>query len=190
VIVPNLASRPFLNTRPVWLVTACAGVAALILIAVNIGFYVRSNRVLRPQIEYRNGLLAEERALAADLSGQVSELEQVPWRSLASRVEATNVILRERAFSWLRLLDDVERVMPYDVRILRVSPSIGPDDVELGLVVVARTREAMLEFLENLLADPSFSQPTPRREETPEQSEAPGYTLALSVRYLPPGDAP
>jgi hypothetical protein len=188
VIVPNLASRPFLNTRPVWLVTACAGVAALILIAVNIGFYVRSNRVLRPQIEYRNSLLAEERAMAADVGGQVSELETVPWRSLSARVSATNVILREHAFSWLTLLDDVERVMPYDVRILRVSPTVGPDAVELGLVVVARTREAMLEFLQNLLADPSFSRPTPRREETPEESDEPGYTLSLSVRYLPPGE--
>jgi hypothetical protein len=51
---------------------------------------------------------------------------------------------------------------------------------------VARTRDAMLEFLENLVNDPNFSQPTPRREEGPEESDVPGYTLALSVRYNPP----
>ena len=190
MITPNLASRPFLNTRPVWLVTAAAGLAALILLAVNVGFYVNSNRTLRPQIEYRNRLLAEERAIAADVGGHVTELEDVPWGSLTARVGATNVIIREHTFSWLKLLDDVERVMPYDVRIVRVSPSVGPSEVELGLVVVARTRDAMLEFLENLLADPSFSQPTPRNEKTPEESDAPGYTLALSVRYNPDGGGP
>jgi len=188
MIAPNLASRPFLNTRPVWMVTVVAGVAAVILVAINVGFYVSSNRTLQPQIEYRSRLLAEERALTANLSGQVAELEAVPWGSLAARVDATNVILREHAFSWLTLLDDVERVMPYDVRILRVAPSVGPSEVELNLVLVARTRDAMLEFLENLLVDPSFSQPTPRREETPEESDAPGYTLSLTVRYLPPGE--
>jgi hypothetical protein len=67
---------------------------------------------------------------------------------------------------------------------------VGPSEIELNLVVVARTRDAMLEFLQNLLADPSFSQPTPRREETPEESAAPGYTLSLTVRYLPPGEGP
>ncbi len=188
-MTPNLASRPFLNTRPVWVVAAVAGLAALVLMVANVGFYVKSNRILRPQIEYRNQLLAEERALAADVTGQVKQLEEVPWKSLTARVNASNVILREHSFSWLRLLDDVERVMPYDVRIVTISPNVGPSDVELNLVVVSRTRDAMLEFLENLLDDPSFSQPTPRREETPEESDASGYALALSVRYLSPREA-
>jgi hypothetical protein len=186
VITPNLASRPFLNTRPVWLVTAVAGVLALILVALNIGLFVRSNRTLAPMIEHRDRLAAQERALAAEVGGQIQDLDKVPWGSLAARVNGTNLILREHAFSWLTLLDDVERVMPYEVRILKVTPEVGPAAVTLHLVVVAQTRDAMLQFLENLVADPNFSQPTPRREEGPEESDLPGYSLALSVRYAPP----
>jgi len=186
VIIPNLASRPFLNTRPVWLVTAAAGVLALALVLLNVLSYVRAGRTLEPQIEHRDRLLVEERALVAGLSGLVAELEQVPWRSLDARIEATNVILREHNFSWLAMLNDVERVMPYDVRILQVSPDVGPTGVDLHLRVVAKTREAMIEFLDNLIADPRFSRPTPRTETTPEQSESGSYNLSLSVHYHPP----
>lgn len=185
MITPNLASRPFLNTRPVWLVTAVAGVLTIILVALNVLSYVQAGRTLAPQIETRDRLLVRERALVAGLSGLVAELEQVPWRSLGARIDATNLILREHNFSWLAMLDDLEEVMPYDVRLLQVSPDVGPAGASLHLRVVAKTREAMIEFLENLIADPAFSRPTPSTEVTPEQSESGSYQLVLSVRYHP-----
>ena len=46
MIAPNLAARPFLNTRPVWLVTGLTGLLALVLIILNIGFYVRTNQTM------------------------------------------------------------------------------------------------------------------------------------------------
>jgi Tfp pilus assembly protein PilN len=185
VIAPNLAGRPFLNTRPVWLVTGVAGLLALVLISLNIGLYFRSNRTLEPQIEYRSRLIAEERALAAEVGGLVETLDGVPWKSLGARVNATNQILREQSFSWLILLDDIARVMPYDVRVFKIAPDVGPASVTLNLMVVARTRDDMLEFLENLVNDPRFSQPTPRQEEGPEKADVAGYLLTLTVLYKP-----
>jgi hypothetical protein len=184
-MTPNLAARPFLNTRPVWLVAAAAGLLALALIAANTVFFVRTGRTLAPLVEHRDRLV-EERALAANLSGLVAHLAKVPWKSLGARVNATNVILREHNFSWLAMLDDVERVMPYDVRIVQISPDVGPAEVDLHIRVVAKNREAMIELLENLVSDPSFSRPTPQSESTPEQSQSASYQMALSVRYHPP----
>jgi Tfp pilus assembly protein PilN len=183
---PNLAARPFLNTRPVWLVSAAAGVLALALIAANLLLFVQTGRTLAPLLEQRDRLVVEERALAARLSGIVADLGKVPWKSLGARVDATNAILREHNFSWLAMLDDLERVMPYDVRLVQISPDVGPAEVELYLNVIAKTREAMIELLENLVSDPSFSQPTPRSETTPEESPSGSYQMSLSVRYSPP----
>jgi hypothetical protein len=185
VITPNLAARPFLNTRPVWLVAAAAGLLAALLVVANVVFFVRAGRTLSPLIEHRSRLAVEERALSARLSGLVAQLSKVPWKSLGARVNSTNVILREHNFSWLAMLDDVERVMPYDVRIVQISPDVGPTEVDLYLRVVAKTREAMIELLENLVSDPSFSRPTPQSEATPEQSQSGSYQMALSVRYHP-----
>jgi hypothetical protein len=185
VIAPNLAARPFLNTRPVWLVTALAAFLTVILVILNIALYVQSNRTLEPQIAYRDQLINEERALAAEVGGVVETLEGVPWKSLEARVNATNLILREHSFSWLKLLDDVARVMPYDVRIIKISPEVGPKFVTLNLLIVAQTRDDLLEFLGNLVEDPRFSHPTPRQEQSPEEESFPGYSLALSVQYRP-----
>jgi Tfp pilus assembly protein PilN len=188
-MTPNLASRPFLNTRPVWLVTAAAGVLSLALIVLNIFSYVHAGSALEPQIAQRDRLLVEQRALAAGMSGIVADLEKVPWKSLGTRIDATNVILREHNFSWLVMLNDLESVMPYDVRILQVSPDVGTAQVDLHLKVVAKTREAMIEFLDNLIADPKFTRPTPATEVTPEQSESGSYQLLLSVQYHPPEES-
>jgi hypothetical protein len=44
----------------------------------------------------------------------------------------------------------------------------------------------LLELLDNLIADPSFSDPTPSAEVTPEESGL-GYVLTLTVVHHPKG---
>jgi Tfp pilus assembly protein PilN len=188
--IPNLASRPFLNTRPVWLLTAVAGTLALTLAAVNFNLWMISNRGLEEQLAREQALLAEQKQLVDELRSDAAALDQVPWRALNRRVDDLNMVLREHAFSWLRLLDDLERVLPREVRIIRVSPTVGKEDVELGLEGVARDRGALLDLLDNLIADPSFDEPRPRSERTPEQSSGVGYDFVLSVKYRPEGGRP
>jgi Tfp pilus assembly protein PilN len=189
VIVPNLATRPFLNTRPVWLVTAVAGAATLILIALNLHLFLVANRALVDETATRDALLAKHQRLEAEVRRDVEALEKVPWRSLSRRVDATNLILHEHAFSWLGMLDDIERVMPYDLRLTRISPSVGVDGAVLSLALIAHNRDAMLELLDNLVADPRFSEPTPSKESTPEDNSAAAYVMQLRVNYHPNPEA-
>lgn len=190
MITPNLATRPFLNTRPVWLVAAAAGLLALILIGFNLRLYLVANRHLDDETTMRDQLEHSYSALAAEVKANVDVLERVPWRSLKGRVDATNLILREHSFSWIEMLDDIERVMPYDLRLARIAPSVGSDEVTLLLVAIARNRDAMLEFLDNLIADPRFENPTPLGEDTPEETELATYLLRMRVTYHPYEETP
>jgi Tfp pilus assembly protein PilN len=188
LITPNLATRPFLNTRPVWLVTIAAGMAAAILLVLDLRLVLVANRALEDETTRRDELLERHQVLEAAVRADVQALERVPWRSLTRRVSATNVILREHAFSWLGLLDDIEGVMPYDVRLTRIAPAVSADDVSLSLTLIAHNRDAMLELLDNLVADPRFSNPTPLTETTPEESSA-AYMMNLRVDYHPNPEA-
>ena len=189
--VPNLASRPFLNTRPVWLVTVAAGAVALVLAAVNVQLFAASNRNLAAQLERKDELAAEFEAVTTAARSDITALDKVNWHSLSRQVDGLNVILREHGFSWLALLDDIERVMPYDVRLTRISPTIEKSKIELSLEGVAKTREAMLGFLDNLISDGSFADPIPQWEKHPDESQVVGYTFTIGVEYLPPkGDVP
>ncbi|HSN53939.1 MAG TPA: hypothetical protein VLT32_04675 [Candidatus Sulfomarinibacteraceae bacterium] len=189
MIAPNLASRPHLNTRPVWLVTAVAVVVALAFAAANVWVWVSSSRELAEQLVRQEQLEAEHRRLAAEVGEQVESLNRVPWRSLAGKINAVNSVIREHEFSWLGMLDDIERVLPYEVRLTKIAPKVDVDSVNLSLMAIGRTRDALLEFLDNLIADPAFSDPTPQSEITPEESGL-GYVLTLTVTHHPPAEAP
>lgn len=182
--IPNLSSRPFLNTRPVWLLIVAAGTLAAILSAVNLNLWIVSNRGLEEQLARERTLAAEQAKLVGEMKADVTALDRVPWRNLDRRVEDINLVLREHAFSWLQLLDDVERVLPREVRIIRIIPTMGKEGVELGLDGVARDRDAFLDLLDNLIADPAFEAPRPRSEVMPEQSSSAGYEFTVSVKYL------
>jgi Tfp pilus assembly protein PilN len=190
-MVPNLASRPFLNTRPVWIITILAAVITVVMVVVNINVYITSRHQHGALYQRCNELEAEYRELEKDTRSHLELLANVPWQSLGSRVERFNVILREYSFNWLELLSDIERVMPYKVRLTKIQPTISPEEVTLNVEAVARDREAMLELLENLIADPSFNHPVPSIEKSPEGSAtAVDYLFTLSVSYYPRAVAP
>ena len=180
MITPNLATRPFLNTRPVWLVTAVAGLAAIVLLGLDLRLILVENRAHDAETAKREALSKQVEELATEVRVDVDALEKVP-----RRVSATNLILREHAFSWIGMLNDIERVMPYNVRLTRIGPAVGPDEVTLSLTLIALNRDSMLEMLDNLIADPHFSEPTPTVESTPEESTTAGYLLTLRVNYHP-----
>lgn len=189
MIAPNLASKPHLNTRPVWLVTGVAAVVAVIFAVVNLMVWLESNRALQEQIVLQQELEAESERLNTEVSAQAEELGRVPWRSLAARVNAVNTVIREHEFSWIALLDDIERVLPYDVRLTKISPKVDVDSVRLSISAIGRTREALLDLLDAFIEDPSFSEPTPGAEETPEESGI-GYVLTVTVVHHPNAEAP
>jgi len=187
VIVPNLSSRPLINARPVWLLTAVAGFLTVVLLIVNIQMYRSSNRHLAARLETRDQLDGERSRLEQQVQAGIKALDGVAWRGLEAQVTELNLILREHNFSWSAMLRDIERVMPYEVRLTQIGPRVSTEGVTLGLEGVAKTRDAMLVFMENLIADPSFEEPLPRAETGPEEANTPGYVFTLSVTYRPPG---
>lgn len=189
MIVPNLASRPHLNTRPVWLVTATAAFIALVFAVVNTSVWLKSSRSLEEKIVEYDRLELEYQRLTTEVGDQAENLNRVPWKSLAARVNAVNAVIREHEFSWIGLLDDIERVLPYDVRLTKITPKVNVDTVNLSLTAIGRTREALLDFFDTLIEDPSFSDPTPLSEITPEESGL-GYVFTMTVVHHPGGVSP
>ena len=184
MIVPNLASRPHLNTRPVWLVTATAAFIALVFAVVNTSVWLKSSRSLEEKIVEYDRLELEYQRLTTEVGDQAENLNRVPWKSLAARVNAVNAVILEHEFSWIGLLDDIERVLPYDVRLTKITPKVNVDTVNLSLTAIGRTRDALLDFFDTLIEDPSFSDPTPLSEITPEESGL-GYVFTMTVVHHP-----
>ncbi len=187
---PNLASQPFLNARPVWLVTIVALVLAAIFLGINVHVYLRGNRILGEQIQEQEQLLADRSTVEVALTREIDQLDRVPWRGLGRKVDELNFVLRQQGFSWLALLRDIEEVLPRDVRLVRIAPTVEEVEVALAIEGVARSRDAMLDLLENLIQDERFSNPMPSIEVSPEESGTGIYEFALEVHYKPEELAP
>lgn len=188
MIVANLASKPRLNTRPVWLVTAVAVGVGLVLTAVNIRLFLTSNQTLEEQIVRRDMLQIQRDALGGEFSTHAAILERVPWKSLGARIELVNEVLEEHRFSWSDLLDHLAEVLPWQVRIVSVSPSVGKEGVFLGLQAVSKDREGFLNLLDRMVKDPYFDGPLPSREDWPESGQSSEYIFSMKVMYLPEGE--
>ncbi len=188
MIIANLASKPRSNTRPVWILTGAAVLIGLVLTAVNIRLFLSSNQTLEEQIVRRDMLQMQRDALAGEFSAHSAVLEQVPWTSLGARVNLVNEVLEEHRFSWSDLLDHLAQVLPWQVRVVSVSPSLGDDGVTLVLEAVSKDREGFLDLLDRMVDDPYFDDPLPSRETWPEGGKSSEYLFRMRVIYLPDGE--
>lgn len=120
----NLASNPFRNRRLFWLVI-------LLLFAVPswVGMLAIEKMT---DTEKR---IVEQAAKVRGLEVQLRQLEKPGNRSVTISPEqnrdlvAASELIARRAFSWSQLLNDIERNLPPNVRVLRVAVSqMQPDD--------------------------------------------------------------
>ena len=185
---PNLAARPFENVRPVWLAGVGLAFAALVLTGVSLADFVSAHGRERAAI----GSLARLRARRAELVAKVeaanSQLAAVGWKKLQGETTSLEEVVARRRLVWSQLLADLERVVPWDVRLVSINPSVANDgSLQIGLNGLATGRDAWLKLLAALFADPKFSDPIPRSEEAPSARNGLGYKFSLTVRYWPEG---
>lgn len=183
---PNLASRPFLNTRPVWVVAGCIWVVGLALTAYSAADFLS----VRGQEKDAGARFAALSQKASELSRQAAalnrELSQVNWKKLKLEVDSVAHAASQRQLRWGRLLSDLEAVLPWDVRLLSINPTVDASGtVTVTLEGVAVSREAWLKFLSRLIEDPRFVNPLPRQEQAPGTGNATGYAFSLAVTYKP-----
>lgn len=198
----NLARRPFTNSRPVVRAALLLWLLGLLLLLGNVALFWG----------YLSGS-AEKRDELARLEQQV-ERERQTIRNLESRIEGLdleqqnrqvrylNRKIAQRTFSWSLLFDRVAETLPDQVRLIRLTPTgmaeeserttlrdeeeEGEETVTLTLSGVAKSDEALLQFVDNLFAHPAFDDPDPTRETREEDTSQ--VRFDLTVTYLP-GDA-
>ncbi len=185
---PNLARAPFLNTRPVWVLGGALVVIAALLTAMSVSEFL----VKREEEEGLSARLAVLQQRREVVAREVEELNRklatVPWKQLSVDTAALRQIGDKRGWAWTTMLADVERVLPWDVRLVSISPSVDDKGrVRLALVGVAADRIAWLKLVTRLFADASFAEPVPASEEAPGAGNPQGYRFQLAVRYLPGG---
>jgi hypothetical protein len=184
----NFATRPFRDERPVLATIAVCALAGLVLFGVNVHLYwTFSRQVVGTRREIAT---LEERKARAEKASEQSRaaLNGYKLSSLAEESAGLQTIVRERRFSWLVLLARLEKTLPPDVRLSRLSPHFdSPEAVALDLSVLGKTGDSVVHAIAALSKDPAFSDIELHGESSPDKGEPEGYTFSISMRYVPQG---
>ena len=142
----NLATRSYVNRRTLYLCYALSGALLVIVLMFNMlqFFSLRSeisqNDASKKMIEAK--LLARSGIDAAGYDAN-------SYKKLLVNILYANDILAKDSFRWTRLLDQLELVVPKQVRILKIDPDHENRTVKLSCH--AKTLKVMKRFIDNLI---------------------------------------
>ena len=143
----NLASQPYEDARQFWLRwgTALAAVAVLTLAllagTVTGWFNARRDRAKIADFRTRIAQRDQTRQQAEDF------LNRPENRATRDESQLINELIEHKAFSWTRVLEDLEKVMPPRVHLVSIRPELDEDNqLALKMVVVGDSRERGIEL--------------------------------------------
>ncbi|PLY02580.1 MAG: hypothetical protein C0623_03750 [Desulfuromonas sp.] len=143
----NLASRSYINKRALYAGYLVCGIVLLAGLMSNFGYYVKLQNQKR-LTEVRLAEL-EEKILASQGSEIAATYSAEGYKDILKEINAANRILERDAFRWTALLDQLEKVVPWDVSIENINP-----DHKKGVVKItglAKDLSDMKRFLDNLI---------------------------------------
>ena len=182
----NFAHRPFRDSRPISITLISAAVFGLALLALNVRdyFHFRDSAAgTRAEISRLN----EEAARAEESAAHTRSLiSTAGLKELQTEGGALNSLIRERQFSWVLLLSRLEQVLPGEVYVTTLAPTVGADgSATLQLSLVGKSEESIVKTLDAFSRNPHFRRPIPSSETDPEKGQPEGFQFHLTVSYFP-----
>ena len=180
----NLASEPFRRDRPVLVGSAVVAVVLAILLGFQcVTIYSERNQAAdtRVTIDRLNAQLRPVAATQAKLNATLNKPENA---EVLERSLFLNSLIDRKAISWSKIFADLEKVMPYNVRLVSVRlPEVDSENqVLLDMVVGSKEVQPVLELLKRLEASPQFG-PTSVLNSIPPSQTDPYFRYHVSVSY-------
>jgi type IV pilus assembly protein PilN len=182
----NLATRPYEDARKFWsrwgLGIGLLGLLTVILLGLVVRGWVNAGR---------------DRHTIARLQEQIAERDSERYRAQAflqlaanrstrDQSQFLNGLIRRKAFSWTRVFEELERVMPNDLHVVSLRPQLNEQNqVELEMRVVCQTRAAAVELVHRMEGSKHFQGSQLIQEQG---DNAAAVIATVSAIYVP--DAP
>ena len=167
----------------------------MVLLAINVFLYQRH---LSDQYEQRQRIASLQESITTEQEAIELRQEDLAALGIAQQndeIAFLNGQIARRTFSWGRLFDRLEEVLPNNVELQRVSPKILKEDrrgrrrddrlkdlVAIDIRGRAPTIDELLELVDNLFAHGSFTLPNLLGEN---QRDDGSLEFNLTVLYLP-----
>ena len=179
----NLASQPFQRNRAM-LVASAAVSFALVLTLAMLVYLAMLDRAQLGDLRAEVARLNRQVRAASAQQAQYDAVLRKPENALVLETSLfINNLLVYKGVSWSRLFSDLEKTIPFNVKVVALHPLVTPESkVTLDMTVASETPEAMIQCLKALENSPLFGDVNERQRRPPTQSE-PLYQVRLTVNY-------
>lgn len=186
-ITINLASRPYQDEHRFYRNWGSALAVAILVTAALLFMSVRHR--VNSQRQWAQAREAE--AKLSELRKEEAQARQIlalpENRGTRDRSYFLNAAIMRKSFSWTRLMEDMEKVMPAGLRVVAIAPGVDRNHFVLKLQVEGQRRETAVELLRNMEKSAHFRSPKLSAENHPEtkNGEGGGVKSSIFTAYLP-----
>jgi len=165
-----------------------ASSALAVVLALMLGFVVFLILADRARVKDTRVAVArldsELRKISAEQAQLEGTLRQPANAEVLQRSYLLNQLIEKKSISWTKIFNDLEGVMPADVRIISVRlPQVtSQNEVVLDVQVGAKEPGPFLIFLNRLNKSPLFGPVDPKSTQQPTQQE-PLFRYRFTVNY-------
>ncbi len=155
----NLATRPFVELRPLFARLRLA-MAALMLLAIVFALvlHVLTAKAARAGAQM-DALKAKTAHYQGELTANEARMGQPQNKAVLERAQFLNELFAKKSFSWTAVMMDLETVLPGGVQVTSIDPSITKEgDVNIRLRV-SGDRDRAVQLVRNLETSKRFLAP-------------------------------
>jgi len=155
----NLASQPYEDARDFWLRWG-TGLAAAVVVTLALVAITITGRFAARRDHAKIAELRAEIAQRDQVRQQAEEFLNRPEnRTTRDQSQFLNELIERKSFSWTRVLEDLEKVMPARVHLVSIHPELDDDNqLALKMVVAGDSRERAIELARRMEDSRRFAQ--------------------------------
>jgi Tfp pilus assembly protein PilN len=182
----NLASQPYEDARQFWTRWGTAlgilGLLTLVLLALDITGWLGAHK--------DRVVMAQKQAMIADRDRVRAEADRIlslpDNRTTRDQSRYLNELIERKAFSWTRVLESLEKVMPPRVHLVSISPELDDEkELALKMTVAGDSRERAIELARRMEESRRFVQTEIKTERHVESQTGDTEQFEMAAIYIP-----
>jgi len=179
----NLASQPFRRDRAMVMASSVVSLLLVATLGVLINLARQDNQQLG-DVRHEVAMLKQQVQAASDQQAKLNAVIHKPENeTVLEQCVFLNTLLLRKGISWNQIFSDLESTIPYNVKLVRIRPTVDSDGrVSLDMIVAAETDVPMVGALKAFEENPKFGAVEWKTTSPPSQTE-PLFRLALNVTY-------
>lgn len=182
----NLASQPYEDARQFWMrwgtAVGALGLLTLVLLTLTITGWFNARRDHKAMAEKR-ALIAERDQIRANAEEFLNRPEN---RNTRDTSQFLNDLIERKAFSWTRVLENLEKVMPARVHLVSINPGLDEDNqLSLKMTVAGSSREKAIELAQRMEDSRRFARTNINGERFVQNNTGDTEQFDMAAIYIP-----